>query len=251
MPTERITKLILNDNYLLSFNSTPDNLDELAAGFLFSEGIISSSSQISSVRIENGEAKIFAETNVSMEEIVNSQKSRTSGCGKGITFFGVSGLNDLTPLNSNTAFTLSNVRCMMKNMLLNANLYREHGGVHCSALVVDNEIKYIREDIGRHNTVDKLIGRMLLDACPTVSPARRRSGGFGRGLSCKNCAILTTGRISFEMITKIAKAGIPFTGSLTAATDLAVDLAKELNIEIVGYLRAQKPAVYTEGARLK
>lgn len=234
MPTERITKLILNDNYLLSFNSTPDNLDELAAGFLFSEGIISSSSQISSVNIENGEAKIFAETNVSMEKIINSQKSRTSGCGKGITFFGISGLNDLAPLNSNTAFTLSNVRDMMKNMLLNANLYREHGGVHCSALVANNEIKYIREDIGRHNTVDKLIGRMLLD-----------------GLSCKNCAILTTGRISFEMITKIAKAGIPFTGSLTAATDLAVDLAKELNIEIVGYLRAQKPAVYTEGARLK
>ncbi len=110
----------------------------------------------------------------------------------------------------------------------NSPIYIEEGGMHGACIVHEDGSIVVREDIGRHNAVDKIIGYAL----------RRR-------LNPEKLVLLTTGRISYEMLSKAAKFGFAVIGSRTAATKQAVQLAKFLNIEVIGYLRGKMAISYT------
>ena len=108
-----------------------------------------------------------------------------------------------------------------------SELFLTTGGVHSSALCSENEIIYFEEDIGRHNAVDKIIGRALIN-----------------GLNFSDKLVLTTGRVSSEILVKIAKHNIPILVSRSAPTSNAINIAKEKNISLIGFARGNRMNIY-------
>ena len=122
---------------------------------------------------------------------------------------------------------------MVVEMFKTQKLHHQSGGVHASALSDGNSLMLTCEDIGRHNTLDKLAGRVLLENVTTPP-----------GL------ILTTGRISSEMLQKSAAMGVAVVVSVTSPTSLAVDMANEWGLTLIGYAKSNRFKVYTHPERI-
>ena len=116
---------------------------------------------------------------------------------------------------------------MSKEFGKKSDIFLETGGVHSCALCSQNEIIIFEEDIGRHNALEKILGKALMD-----------------NINLTDKIVLTTGRISSEIIKKIAKRSIPVLISRSAPTDVAIDIAKKLNITLIGFARGQRMNVY-------
>ena len=123
----------------------------------------------------------------------------TSGCGGGITFDDLSG--EQAPLDSGRTVRVAQIFGMMRELNTHAKLYRESRGVHTSALGDGDDLLALAEDVGRHNTLDKIRGDCLM-----------------RGISTRDGMLVSTGRISSEMITKAAKMQVPIVVSRTSPT---------------------------------
>jgi FdhD protein len=121
----------------------------------------------------------------------------------------------------------------MRKLYEAAELYKRSGGIHTSILAEGEDVLIVAEDIGRHNTLDKIQGECLLRGIPTV----------GR-------VVLSSGRISSEMLLKSAVMGVPVVGSRTSPTELALTLAERLNITVMGYIRPGSLNLYTHSWRL-
>jgi FdhD protein len=121
----------------------------------------------------------------------------------------------------------------MKQLNERAELYKYCGGVHTSALGNNSDLLVIAEDIGRHNTLDKIMGECLLTK-----------------LSTKEKVLLTTGRISSEMLSKAVRMKTPIVVSRSSPTDRSISLAQELGITLVGYVRGSRLSVYTHNERV-
>jgi FdhD protein len=156
----------------------------------------------------------------------------TSGCGRGFSFVSLGDAVGTARLVMDYRVAAQEIPALMKEFLKQSR----RPGMHSSAFAKDGKIAFIRQDIGRHNTVDMILGRLWLDNAGNMED----SGGV----------ILTTGRISYEMVVKAAKARIPIVVSHTAATSMAVELARRLGVEVVGYVRGSNMKVYTDGRRL-
>ena len=117
---------------------------------------------------------------------------------------------------------------LMREFNNRSELFNETGGVHSCALCSIEDLLVHRDDIGRHNALDKILG-----------------WGHINNQSFEDKLVLTTGRISSEMLIKIARRGVPVVISRSAPTSLAVELARELNITLVGFARGQKMNIYT------
>ena len=122
---------------------------------------------------------------------------------------------------------------LIGDMARRAEMYRDSGGVHACGLAREGKLLIVREDVGRHNALDKVLGRAWLDRIPTA-----------------DAILLSTGRLSYEMTVKAAKSRVPIAVSRSAVTDLAADVADELSITLVGYARGGKLTVYTAAERV-
>jgi FdhD protein len=152
----------------------------------------------------------------------------TTGCGKGTTFgYGIDE-ESLPPLLSTLTVSVRQIFSLMKQLLDRSSLYKETRGVHNSAIASVNAIEVFHSDVGRHNAVDKIYGQCILE-----------------NRSTENKLLVTTGRLTSEIILKCARMGIPALISRHAATTLAVDLAKQLNMTLIGYVRGSSLTVYT------
>lgn len=233
LPPEHVVTIYLNNKMLTSLMATPSNVKELVVGFLYSEGIIDTSADITRITINQDKRKsqVWVESNA--REIDQKARIMTSGCGRGFTFLCPSDTDGMEPLDSGTRINIAEMADMVKKMIASAALYSRSGGVHSAALCDTREIVSFSEDIGRHNAVDKIIGDSLL----------KNTGLAGK-------IMLTTGRISSEMLLKAFRAGIPILGSLTSPTDLAVELGEKLGITIAGYIRGRRMKIYTHPVRL-
>lgn len=137
-------------------------------------------------------------------------------------------------MDSDLLIAPEHILWLMKQMNQNAELYRFCGGVHTSALADGNGLLVISEDIGRHNTLDKIMGECLIT-----------------GQSTRDTLLLTTGRISSEMLSKALRMETPIIVSRSSPTDRAISLARELGITLIGYVRGNRLSVYTHEERLK
>lgn len=234
-PDEFPITLIINGSEIAVFQLTKSDLEDWAYGYLFSEGFIENARDVASITINDdlGSIHVHLHQGFSEEQFFSKQKHYTAGCGKGVTFFSMTDVKSFNRVDVPVVYQLSYLLKKRSEFAQNSLLYLETGGMHGACIVHDDGSLTIREDIGRHNAVDKIIGYCL----------RNR-------LQPERLLLLTTGRISYEMLSKAAKFGFPVIGTRTAATRQAVQLAKFLNIEVVGYLRGKMALTYTSAGRV-
>lgn len=234
-PEEYPIVLIVNDYEIATFQLTKHDLIDWAHGYLFSEGIIESPDDIESVNIDSNKGIIDVKlsSDFEIEQLFNKRKHYTAGCGRGVTFFSMTDVKMFNKIDATKQYKLSYLLKKQSEFARNSPFYLETGGMHGACIVDENGEMVLREDIGRHNAVDKIIGHCV----------RNR-------LNPSNLLMLTTGRISYEMLSKGAKFGFAVMGSRTAATKQAVQLAKYLNVEVVGYLRGKRAIPYTSFDRV-
>lgn len=220
----------VNGEELATFMASPNELDKMAVGFLANEGIIESPADIRQLHISKGGTC----ADVWLHD-TSFEKPRkfiiTAGCGGGVTFDDLSQAHE--PLHSTLTATPQQLAHLMREMHLGAKLYQEARGIHTAVLATPQEILLQVEDIGRHNCLDKLRGAALLGEVETADRV-----------------LLSSGRISSEMINKARRLGTPIVCSRTSPTSLSVQLAEAWNMTIVAYLRQDRMRVYTHPERV-
>jgi FdhD protein len=224
--------LFVNGAEWLTMMATPTQLELLAVGFLFNEGIIASLDEVLSVRVcEDPEAII--DVRLAGERQLPPKRTLTSGCGGGITFAQLAA--ERAPLPVTQRWTPQVIYDAMTAMLAAvADEYRAVGGFHSSALVhTDGSLAFVANDVGRHNTIDKLAGAVLLHE---IEP--------------RDKFLVSTGRISSEMITKATQLGVELVVSRNSPTATTVQLARAWNVTVTGYVRGRRMMVYSAPERL-
>jgi FdhD protein len=222
---------------------TPGDEFELAAGFLFSEGIIRSAKDIAHLRFGNGAAsdRNVVDVELKNRKTLNGLRTKrnflaNSSCGicgkafiEGCRLQGIKRPNPRFWLDPETL-------CSFPETLRSAQVvFGRTGGLHAAALFeASGKLIAVKEDVGRHNAVDKLIGWALLQ---------------GR-IPLADCALLASGRGAFEIIQKSLVAGVPLLASVSAASSLAVELARECGLTLVGFLRGRRFVCYCGEERL-
>jgi FdhD protein len=227
--TEQSVSLTVNGKLWLTFMCTPINLEELAVGFLYNENVIASKDEIEDIYICEHKDNVDIWLNKSVEEPKNWR--RTSGCTGGYT---AAVLEEVAPVKSNgLVLAPEKILNLVRNMFQSQEVYRKTGGVHTSALADGEEIIFQLEDVGRHNTLDKIAGKILLD-----------------NITCFPRVILSTGRISSEMLQKAARLQTTILVSRTSPTSMSIELANKLGITLIGYARGHRFNVYTHPERV-
>jgi len=220
----------VNGKEWVTFLCTPLDLDQLVVGFLHSEGLISSPADIGLLRVcEEAEGEVHVQLLKPVE--LPTRRMLTSGCGGGITFVDLAG--ERAPITSNQSIAPAQVMNLMVQLHQSAQIHNQAGGVHTSALSDGEKLLMVVEDVGRHNTLDKILGRCLLTGQETADRI-----------------LLTTGRVSMEMLNKTMHMRVPIVISRTSPTDLAVGLARAWEITLVGYVRGTSFNVYSGGWRI-
>lgn len=219
---------------------TPGHDFELAAGFLFTEGIIQQFDQIESVKYCEDGGKQEQKENIVRVELkpevkIDFEKLQrhfytTSSCG-------VCGKTSIDSVKVNCSTLTDSFQ--MKSVLIHAlpdklrkaqQVFEYTGGLHASALFDDGgNLILIREDVGRHNALDKIIGVML----------------FKNQIPLSRYVLLVSGRASFELVQKAAVAGIPLLAAVGAPSSLAVQLASETNMTLLGFVRDNRFNIYS------
>lgn len=223
---ETFVTIKVNSKNLITSLATPTDLKALACGFLFTSGLIKEIKDILDIKEIGHEIEIRTK-----EDIKPAEQILTSGCGKGVLIF-----NSIPEVKINSQLCISSnlILSLMKEFHLISIGYKTTGGVHSAAISDLKQIIDFKEDIGRHNAVDKVIGSCLLKNIPL-----------------KENILLTSGRLTSEIVIKGIKAGIPLIISKAAPTDLAITLAGKSGVTVVGFARGKKMNVYTHHTRIK
>ena len=227
VPSEMALTIYVNGQELVTILCTPAKLNCLVLGYLYSEGIIAGMSDVASMRVCEEES--LADVRLSKEYALPTRRILTSGCGGGVSL-----TTQGQKVDSSLVVMPTQILPLMMQLRGQAELFRFCGGVHASALSDTKNLLVVAEDIGRHNTLDKIQGECLL-----------------RGLSAKDGLLLTTGRLSSEMVLKVAKMGAPIVVSRSSPMEHAISLASDLGITLVAYARGSRLSVYSCEWRLR
>lgn len=222
--------IFVNGQEWVTLMCSPHSLNTLVIGFLFSEKIICTTDNIAYMRI--CEEDRVAEVKLNSNVILPTRRVVSSGCGGGVGF--KSSLESLPTLNSDLAIKPAQVTSLSKALVRSANFERPCGGTHISALSNGEGVLVIAEDIGRHNTLDRIKGECML-----------------RGIPTENRIVVTSGRISSEMVLKAGRMAIPLLISRTTPTDQAVAFAERIGVTVVGYVRGTRMNIYSCPHRIK
>ncbi len=222
--------IYVNDMEFATMVCTPTHFEEMVVGFLASEGVIRSSNDIHSLSIDEsrGYAYVMTKVNMTTNQEYYSKRFIGSCCGKSRQFYFHNDARTAKTSMSRTTITAAQSIALMNQMQSSSQVFLETGGVHNAALCSPTEILAVRTDIGRHNALDKLYGYSILNRIPV-----------------RDKVIVFSGRISSEVLLKAAKIGVGIVLSKSAPTDLAIKLAKDLNITAVGFIRGKSFNVYS------
>ena len=226
--------IVLNDQELVTMLCSPTNQKELAIGFLYSEGLIETREEIKNVTLHEGTGVIRVETEGGdeLDREVLFNRLITSGCGRGASFYSATDITD-KKVESLFQISVGEILALTKDFQHKSETYRATGGVHSAALCDTTNVLVFNEDIGRHNAMDKVFGECLLKGIPT-----------------DDCLVITSGRISSEILLKVARRNIPVLVSKSAPTSLGVNMANELGVTLVGFVRGKRANVYTNTWRI-
>lgn len=217
----------VNGRHAMSAMTSPVDLDEFVTGYLYTEQIIRSIDDIESLRVEKDIVSVLTKNPFA---VIGPKKVILSGCGGDSSFIDV---KRLPKINSDFRITSEQIMDGVKKVL-DSELHRVTGGIHTVGLVFADGEVYRADDIGRHNALDRVVGRALRQ---------------GKDLS-HSFAILS-GRISSEMVRKCLIANIPIIVSRGATTSLSVDVAKQTGLAVVGFVRFGKMNIYANPERIE
>ncbi|REK54419.1 formate dehydrogenase accessory sulfurtransferase FdhD [Parageobacillus thermoglucosidasius] len=209
---------------------TPTHLEELVIGFLASEGLIRSSQEIKAISVDEhrGFAYIELVTKQSIQKEFYAKRFIGSCCGKSRQFYFYNDMKTAKTIVHSTSVHVEQCFRLMRSLQERSTDFQATGGIHNAALCTPDELVIVRSDIGRHNTLDKIYGYCLQYDLP---------------LSDK--LIVFSGRVSSEVLLKVSKMGIGIILSKSAPTTLALELANDLGITVVGFIRGNTFNVYT------
>ena len=236
-------EIFVNGGKIISLACTGHHLDELAIGFLRSERIITDRKAIGKIEVDAARKQVFIETVTPVplsseggyfSKAIAASGARSSAPAQDGGRRGPSLVRgDRKRLSGSLTVSAGTALALMEELLDSALLHEATRGTHCSGLADTKILLCCREDIGRHNTIDMLGGYALL-----------------ADLNCRDKIILTTGRISTEIVQKVWNLGIPVIISHSAPTSGAIALLLKAGITLIGYVRGGKMNVYAHRDRV-
>jgi FdhD protein len=222
-------KVYVNGGELITLVCTPQDLRELALGFLHLEGIIDGVEEVAKLRVRADEGRIDVRLTRDVE--LPTRRLLIRGVGGGSTFTGPA--MQPKPVVFSLRVTPSQILALMERLYDEAKLYLSTGGVHTSALSDGQQLLFVASDVGRHNSINKMQGYCLR-----------------RGVDTRDRILLTTGHLSTEMLNKGARMQVPVLVSRSSPTDLGIKVAKARGLTLIGYARGGQMHVYSGEERM-
>ncbi len=224
---EQPLTVYVNGERFLTLLCSPFQLEPLVLGYLWMEKVIAGLDDVTEIQISEIDGR--ADVTLRRPVALPTERILTSGCGGGITF-------RIDPrlfprVASGLRVSPSDLSGRMRDLLREAVHYHASRGIHGAALADRDRVLLVAEDVGRHNAVDKLMGLALQ-----------------RGMATTDRILLSTGRVSSEMLLKAARMSVPIVASRTSPTEMAVALAEQLGVTIIGYLRGDSLNLYAGDA---
>lgn len=237
LAVEEPLEIRIDDQPISITMRTPGNDAELAAGFLYCEGILESAEAIEELRVTGNSVTIRLKSGVELDlDRLNRHFYTTSSCG----VCGKASLAALAALGcrrlsrDGPAYPLDLIPELPGKLRTAQGVFEHTGGLHAAGLFdFEGRLCSVREDIGRHNAVDKLIGAELLAGRVPLSDR----------------LLLLSGRASFELVQKALRAGIPLLAAVGAPSSLAVETARRYNMTLLGFVRDGRFNIYTRGSQ--
>lgn len=209
---------------------TPSEQEHLALGFLKNEGVIDKLDDVRTMYLTESGCCIDIFLNYSVEK--PERVILTSGCGGGVTFDNVP-IDEDALRSDDLRIEPAAILELYRHLHAPDSLHHRSRGVHTSALTDGERLLVVSEDIGRHNTIDKVAGACLM-----------------QGIDTRGRMLMSTGRISSEMLRKAASLGCPIVASLNSPTSKSVAMAQSWGMTLIGYSRGRSMRVYTHPERL-
>ena len=234
--TETPITILLNDLELATIICTPESILDLVTRFLFTERLIKKKEDMIETEYDKESSIVKVTTKNLIDPVKDLRNTRfiTPGCVSPGSFYNASDSVLCKKVESILYVSPEEIIKITKQAQKKSVLFNETGGVHSAALYYGSKLIFFIEDIGRHNALDKIFGRCILN-----------------GINLDDKIILTSGRISSAVILKIIKAPVPILISRSAPTAAAVDLAKEFGITLIGFARSTRFNVYSHIWRIK
>lgn len=227
--------LFLNDEEFVTLVCSPQHLKELAVGFLCSEGVLYQPDDLYDITIDEQEGLVHVQAAPGEAQQRFMKRYITSCCGRGrSSFYFVNDAQSMSMIDADLTITPPQIWHLARRLEEKSTLFKRTGGVHNAALCSPDEVIVFFEDIGRHNAVDKIFGHCFLNE-----------------IDMSDKVLVFSGRVSSEILIKVAKMEIPILISRSAATRLAVDMASQLGLTVVGFARGQRMNLYCHPHRIK
>lgn len=231
---EKPVTIYINDLELVTLQCSPAYVDELAVGYLVAEGIISATEKVDLIiDEERGIVQVSADSIATLNIGSLGKRTVTTGCGRGSSFYNLNDRRGLLELGDISRFEMSRLLEEMQKLQVRSKVFQETGGVHSAALQLQDTMIF-REDVGRHNAVDKILGYCALHKLPTAGTV-----------------LFLSGRISSEIVLKAVRIQSPVVISRSAPTTLAVNLAQQLGVTLIGFARGPRANIYTHRERVE
>lgn len=222
--------VFFNEEEIVTLLCSPAQLEELTLGFLLTEGFLRSREDLHSIRYEQSENLMWVQGKArSTQKEIMSKRFLSACCGKSrASFYFANDARLAKPQHSSLQITLNEAYYYANFLQAHSPLFRATGGIHSGGIAQNGEVLFTSYDIGRHNVFDKLYG-----------------SAFQAGIELADHAVFFSGRISSEILLKVAKMNIPILIARSAPTDLALSLAQDLNITMIGFAREDRLNIYT------
>lgn len=228
--------IYLNGQQVVTLLCTGKYPRHLAVGFLKSDALLTDSAQLEHVDIKDEDGRITADVTVSHDPFAGGrtiQRSITSGCGKGTNFDRNVATISKRRIESNLKVTPAQILALAGELKLRSTLYSRTRGCHNSSLCTPEKMLLFREDIGRHNAIDMIVGECLLG-----------------GIETADKMIVSTGRVASEILLKTVRIGVSVLASTAVATSFSVELARKIGLTLIGNIKADSFWVYNDPGRI-
>lgn len=227
--------IVLDNQELVTMLCSPIDVKYLVVGYLFSEGFLRSKDEIRKVIVDDRKGIVRVETKAGKGPDADVLRKRviTSGCGRGASFYHLGDAQAGIKIESRFQMRASDVASLVNEFQHGSELHKVTRGVHSAALCDERKIVMFADDIGRHNAIDKIVGRCILNEVPAESHA-----------------LILSGRISSEMLLKGARRGLPVIISVASPTNVAVRMARDMGVTVVGMVRSKRMNIYSGDWRI-